>query len=100
MKKSNKHTLEKISTGTKVLPSDESDAESVPEDVRRVVEPPVELSRLEPTLGSLSWFLKSLVLVSGSTTSTMVDVLSVFSQAPVVPTATRTEAAAAGQNMA
>lgn len=49
-----RHTAVKTRTGTKVPPSDESEAESVLEGARRVTVPPVELSRLEPTLGSSS----------------------------------------------
>jgi hypothetical protein len=61
MKKRSKQTAEKTRTGTKVPPSDEKDAESVPEDARRVTVPPEELSRLEPTLGSFSSLFAKLV---------------------------------------
>jgi hypothetical protein len=47
-----KHIAEYITTGTKVLPRDDADAELVPEDVTWLRVPPVEPLRALPTRGS------------------------------------------------
>jgi hypothetical protein len=55
---SSKQTAEYTTTGTKVPPRLDHEAEFVPEEVTCVIVPPVALSRPEPTRGSSDsfWF--------------------------------------------